>query len=179
MPNGLPDDGRTAEAVVLRHQKEPYLRRALRTRSARCRQPAPSAGKGAARVQRKPLSGPSSFDKTTKDIPVLGAGGFVDSSVHDTFCSGTTCTISYICRSGCAGTTCASRLCVVWFIRRPRHVGQKPRPAHVKATRRGKPQSSHARCAKPRCRTLQSRYRSNSARRNFGSSACQPSSMAA
>jgi len=35
-------------------------------------------------------------DKTTKDIPVLGAGGFVDSSVHDTFCSGTTCTISYI-----------------------------------------------------------------------------------
>jgi hypothetical protein len=35
-------------------------------------------------------------DKTTKDIPVLGPGGFVDSSVHESFCSGTTCTISYI-----------------------------------------------------------------------------------
>jgi hypothetical protein len=35
-------------------------------------------------------------DKTTKDIPLLAAGGFVDSSVQDSFCSGTTCTISYI-----------------------------------------------------------------------------------
>jgi hypothetical protein len=35
-------------------------------------------------------------DKTTKDVPVLGAGGFVDVSVHESFCSGTTCTISYI-----------------------------------------------------------------------------------
>ncbi|HXU63003.1 MAG TPA: arabinofuranosidase catalytic domain-containing protein [Polyangia bacterium] len=34
-------------------------------------------------------------DKTTKDVPV-GAGGFVDVSVQDTFCSGTTCTISII-----------------------------------------------------------------------------------
>ncbi|HEY5376249.1 MAG TPA: arabinofuranosidase catalytic domain-containing protein [Polyangiaceae bacterium] len=35
-------------------------------------------------------------DKSTKDIPVIGPGGFVDSSVHETFCAGTTCTISYI-----------------------------------------------------------------------------------
>ena len=35
-------------------------------------------------------------DKTTKDISVSGPGGFVDSSVQDSFCSGTTCTISYI-----------------------------------------------------------------------------------
>jgi non-reducing end alpha-L-arabinofuranosidase len=35
-------------------------------------------------------------DKTTKDIPVLSPGGFVDASVHDAFCAGTTCTISYI-----------------------------------------------------------------------------------
>jgi hypothetical protein len=35
-------------------------------------------------------------DKTTKDVPVLSVGGFVDSSVHDAFCSNTTCTISYI-----------------------------------------------------------------------------------
>jgi hypothetical protein len=35
-------------------------------------------------------------DKTTKDIPLLASGGFVDSSVQDAFCSGTTCTISCI-----------------------------------------------------------------------------------
>jgi hypothetical protein len=35
-------------------------------------------------------------DKTTKDVPVLAAGGFVNISVQDTFCSGTTCTISII-----------------------------------------------------------------------------------
>ncbi|MGD0838451.1 MAG: arabinofuranosidase catalytic domain-containing protein [Polyangia bacterium] len=33
---------------------------------------------------------------TTKDIPVLSPGGFVDISVQDTFCSGTACTISII-----------------------------------------------------------------------------------
>ena len=35
-------------------------------------------------------------DQATKDVPVLAAGGFVDSSVQDTFCNGTTCTISII-----------------------------------------------------------------------------------
>ena len=35
-------------------------------------------------------------DSTTKDIPVLSAGGFADSSVQDTFCMGTTCTIMKI-----------------------------------------------------------------------------------
>jgi alpha-L-arabinofuranosidase B-like protein len=35
-------------------------------------------------------------DKATKDVPLLAAGGFVDISVQDTFCSGTTCTISII-----------------------------------------------------------------------------------
>jgi len=35
-------------------------------------------------------------DKTTKDIAVLGPGGFVDIAAHDAFCSGTTCTISTI-----------------------------------------------------------------------------------
>lgn len=35
-------------------------------------------------------------DKTTKDIPLLNAGGFVDASVQQAFCSNTTCTISYI-----------------------------------------------------------------------------------
>ena len=33
-------------------------------------------------------------DNATKDIPVLSAGGFVDISVQDKFCSGTTCLIS-------------------------------------------------------------------------------------
>jgi non-reducing end alpha-L-arabinofuranosidase len=33
---------------------------------------------------------------STKDIPVLAPGGFANSSVQDTFCSGTTCTISII-----------------------------------------------------------------------------------
>jgi len=35
-------------------------------------------------------------DGTTKDVPALTAGGFVDISVQDTFCSGTTCTISIL-----------------------------------------------------------------------------------
>jgi hypothetical protein len=35
-------------------------------------------------------------DKTTKDILVATPGGFVDSPTQDTFCTGTTCTISYI-----------------------------------------------------------------------------------
>ncbi|HYP77708.1 MAG TPA: arabinofuranosidase catalytic domain-containing protein [Polyangiaceae bacterium] len=33
-------------------------------------------------------------DGTTKDIPVLAPGGFADSQVQDTFCAGTTCTIT-------------------------------------------------------------------------------------
>ena len=35
-------------------------------------------------------------DNTTKDVGVLASGGFAASSVQDTFCSGTTCTISII-----------------------------------------------------------------------------------
>ena len=36
-------------------------------------------------------------DKTTRDVPALTAGGFVDISVHDAFCpTGTACTISII-----------------------------------------------------------------------------------
>jgi len=35
-------------------------------------------------------------DKTTKDIGLLTAGGVADSAAQDTFCSGTTCTISEI-----------------------------------------------------------------------------------
>jgi hypothetical protein len=35
-------------------------------------------------------------DKTTKDIPVLAAGGFADSAAQDTFCANTTCTISLL-----------------------------------------------------------------------------------
>ena len=35
-------------------------------------------------------------DNTTKDIAVLTPGGFADSAAQDTFCSGTTCTISII-----------------------------------------------------------------------------------
>jgi len=35
-------------------------------------------------------------DKTVKDIPVLVPGGFVNISVQDTFCAGTTCTISIL-----------------------------------------------------------------------------------
>jgi hypothetical protein len=35
-------------------------------------------------------------DKTTKDIPVSGPGGFVNISVQDSFCTGTTCTISIL-----------------------------------------------------------------------------------
>ena len=35
-------------------------------------------------------------DKTTKDVAVASAGGFVDIAVQTSFCSGTTCTISII-----------------------------------------------------------------------------------
>ena len=35
-------------------------------------------------------------DSTTKDIPVLVAGGFANSALQDTFCTSTTCTISII-----------------------------------------------------------------------------------
>jgi hypothetical protein len=35
-------------------------------------------------------------DNTTKDIPVISAGGTVDASVQDKFCTGTACTISKI-----------------------------------------------------------------------------------
>ena len=35
-------------------------------------------------------------DNTTKDIGVLSAGGFANSATQDTFCTGTTCTISII-----------------------------------------------------------------------------------
>jgi len=35
-------------------------------------------------------------DKTTKDVPVISAGGFADISVQDSFCSGTSCTISIL-----------------------------------------------------------------------------------
>jgi hypothetical protein len=35
-------------------------------------------------------------DKTTKDIGVLSTGGFADSAMQDTFCAGTTCTITII-----------------------------------------------------------------------------------
>jgi hypothetical protein len=37
-----------------------------------------------------------SSDNTTKDIPVLTTGGYADSAVQDSFCSGTTCVISII-----------------------------------------------------------------------------------
>ncbi len=36
------------------------------------------------------------LDKTTKDVPPLAAGGIADTSVQDSFCTGTTCTISMI-----------------------------------------------------------------------------------
>jgi non-reducing end alpha-L-arabinofuranosidase len=36
------------------------------------------------------------LDNTTKDIGILTSGGFADSTVQDTFCAGTTCTISII-----------------------------------------------------------------------------------
>jgi hypothetical protein len=35
-------------------------------------------------------------DGTTQDVPVLAAGGFADISVQDSFCNGTTCTISVL-----------------------------------------------------------------------------------
>ncbi len=35
-------------------------------------------------------------DKTTRDVPVLSAGGFADTSVQDSFCSGTTCTVAIL-----------------------------------------------------------------------------------
>jgi hypothetical protein len=35
-------------------------------------------------------------DKATQDVPVTSAGGFADTSVQDSFCTGTTCTISVL-----------------------------------------------------------------------------------
>jgi hypothetical protein len=35
-------------------------------------------------------------DRTTKDIPLLAPGGLADTSVQDSFCSGTSCTISIL-----------------------------------------------------------------------------------
>ena len=35
-------------------------------------------------------------DKGTKDVPVLSSGGYANASVQDSFCAGTTCTISVI-----------------------------------------------------------------------------------
>jgi len=49
-------------------------------------------------------------DKTTKDIPV-GAAGFADTSVQDTFCMGTTCTIPVIYDQSPNG----NHLRVTWF----------------------------------------------------------------
>ncbi len=49
-------------------------------------------------------------DKTTKDIAV-GSGGFADSSVQDSFCSGTTCTIPIIYDQSPNG----NHLRVTWF----------------------------------------------------------------
>ena len=49
-------------------------------------------------------------DKSTKDIPV-GAGGFADTSVQDSFCSGTTCTIPIIYDQSPNG----NHLRVTWF----------------------------------------------------------------
>ncbi len=49
-------------------------------------------------------------DKTTKDI-LVGSGGFADSSVQDSFCSGTTCTIPIIYDQ----SPNANHLRVTWF----------------------------------------------------------------
>jgi hypothetical protein len=43
-----------------------------------------------------PLYQVKKADGTSKDIPVLGPGGFADSSVHDAFCGTDVCTISII-----------------------------------------------------------------------------------
>ncbi len=50
-------------------------------------------------------------DNTTKDIPVLAAGGFANSSLQDSFCSGTTCTIPIIYDQSAQG----NHLRVTWF----------------------------------------------------------------
>jgi len=49
-------------------------------------------------------------DKTTKDI-LVGSGGYADTSVQDSFCSGTTCTIPIIYDQSPNG----NHLRVVWF----------------------------------------------------------------
>src|SRR6185312_6739481 len=49
-------------------------------------------------------------DKSTKDI-MVGPGGFADSSVQDSFCSGTTCTIPIIYDQSPNG----SHLRATWF----------------------------------------------------------------
>ncbi|HEY4158998.1 MAG TPA: arabinofuranosidase catalytic domain-containing protein, partial [Polyangiaceae bacterium] len=50
-------------------------------------------------------------DNTTKDIPVVAAGGFADSALQDSFCSGTTCTIPIIYDQSAQ----ANHLRVTWF----------------------------------------------------------------
>lgn len=50
-------------------------------------------------------------DNTTRDVPAIAAGGFADSSVHDAFCSGTTCTIPVIYDQSSHG----NHLRVTWF----------------------------------------------------------------
>ncbi len=50
-------------------------------------------------------------DNTSKEIPTLTAGGFADSSVQDSFCSGTTCTIPIIYDQSPNG----NHLRVTWF----------------------------------------------------------------
>jgi hypothetical protein len=47
-------------------------------------------------------------DSTTKDIGVLAPGGFADSAQQDSFCSGTTCTISIIYDQSPRGNNLAS-----------------------------------------------------------------------
>jgi hypothetical protein len=49
------------------------------------------AGHGGSRYQVRRAS-----DMTTKDVGVLAPGGFANAATQDTFCSGTTCTISII-----------------------------------------------------------------------------------
>ena len=62
-------------------------------------------------------------DKTYKDIPV-GSGGFADSAVQDSFCSGTTCTIPIIYDQSPNG----NHLRVTWFANWLPN-GGKPAPA--------------------------------------------------
>jgi len=57
----------------------------------------PQHGAGSlARVQGEPLPGQARVGQHNQDIGILASGSFADSAVQDTFCSGTTCTISII-----------------------------------------------------------------------------------